>query len=424
MAEVAPAPIHLPTIEEEGSLLQDEATTTPEERHKILSELSVEYDGWEEDLKKALATSFESEAQFKDIIVDIEEKQRTDLQRRSIERLSQLDKLVLTYPGHEEDAQAVEEWNLKHGQNPGDDTSEIFQEKLDGLENKQRLFKGDRTHPHIIELDSLGLSYPGWEDDYHLAIKAHCNSSKFVFQDALHSLRERQHAHDGIRSHWRLVQLDKLNLTYHGWEQDVKDVEEWHFKTSESAAANKIFAEVLEGMKDQEQIYLGWDFRLSSEESSVDSAPTDSDTTLSSLSNVSGKHYKLVEEGVQIYEDTSDSLAQHEERRKEVMEQRLSNPASRHHSGSKVLPPRSPKYDRYSSPEGDLGETSSPTGVGGTVVNIGHCVLCRTRPTSHVFVPCGHLCACAACSHKVVETTGACPICRIPCDKPYRVFFI
>jgi hypothetical protein len=329
-----------------------------------LSKLDLSYPGWEEDVEKALAKEPYSDDQFEIICRIMQEKQHMYAEYRSIDRLSQLAKLKLSYPGFEEDAQAVEEWNLKHGDTPDDDTSVLFREKLDGLKNKQRMFDGDRTHPHIVDLDALKLSYSGWEDDYHLAIKAHCESPISLFPDCIHTMREKQKASEGVRLHWRLDELDKMQLTYPGWESDVKEVEAWHFRTAESRIANTMFAEVLEGMRDQEQVYLGWDFAISS--TSEDYPETDSeDATISSLSNVSAKHYKLKDESEQIFESISDSLAQHEERRKGLMEQRLAKQPMQNHPANRAI-------------------TSGANGPG-----IGQCVMCQSRVATHVFVPCG-----------------------------------
>ena len=55
-------------------------------------------------------------------------------------------------------------------------------------------------------------------------------------------------------------------------------------------------------------------------------------------------------------------------------------------------------------------------------VKFGLCVVCCTRSKTHVFVPCGHLCACAACSDQTMKTNAQCPICRKESHATHRVF--
>ncbi|EOD29564.1 hypothetical protein EMIHUDRAFT_233779 [Emiliania huxleyi CCMP1516] len=40
------------------------------------------------------------------------------------------------------------------------------------------------------------------------------------------------------------------------------------------------------------------------------------------------------------------------------------------------------------------------------------CIICFTQPKSHAAVPCGHRCACADCSAKIMERDRRCPYCR------------
>jgi len=40
------------------------------------------------------------------------------------------------------------------------------------------------------------------------------------------------------------------------------------------------------------------------------------------------------------------------------------------------------------------------------------CIICFTRPKSHAAVPCGHRCACADCSARIMERDRRCPYCR------------
>ena len=48
------------------------------------------------------------------------------------------------------------------------------------------------------------------------------------------------------------------------------------------------------------------------------------------------------------------------------------------------------------------------------------CVVCCERQSSHVLIPCGHLCLCGSCAESV---TTDCPICRSPIQSRQRVFF-
>ena len=42
---------------------------------------------------------------------------------------------------------------------------------------------------------------------------------------------------------------------------------------------------------------------------------------------------------------------------------------------------------------------------------LGQCVVCFAQPLTHTFIPCGHMCVCAACAESVFERSKRCPIC-------------
>jgi hypothetical protein len=51
------------------------------------------------------------------------------------------------------------------------------------------------------------------------------------------------------------------------------------------------------------------------------------------------------------------------------------------------------------------------------------CVVCLTRPPSHVLVPCGHLVLCPPCTMTVLESkTRQCPVCRSTIERGVEVF--
>ena len=50
------------------------------------------------------------------------------------------------------------------------------------------------------------------------------------------------------------------------------------------------------------------------------------------------------------------------------------------------------------------------------------CVMCLDAPMSHIFIPCGHNCACGPCSALVMDSSKACPICRADATMCVQVY--
>ena len=50
------------------------------------------------------------------------------------------------------------------------------------------------------------------------------------------------------------------------------------------------------------------------------------------------------------------------------------------------------------------------------------CVICFDGAKTRVFVPCGHLCVCAACGENVMASTKRCPICVTECTLVMPIF--
>ncbi|EOD09473.1 hypothetical protein EMIHUDRAFT_197921 [Emiliania huxleyi CCMP1516] len=62
----------------------------------------------------------------------------------------------------------------------------------------------------------------------------------------------------------------------------------------------------------------------------------------------------------------------------------------------------------------DTGRRDAPEStIGGQTT----CIVCFTRPKSHVAVPCGHQCVCGPCSARL----RACPYCRTPAERWWHV---
>jgi hypothetical protein len=52
------------------------------------------------------------------------------------------------------------------------------------------------------------------------------------------------------------------------------------------------------------------------------------------------------------------------------------------------------------------------------------CVVCLVERKDHVFVPCGHVCACAGCVSQIRNTEShVCPMCRAPFTAAIGTFY-
>ena len=69
---------------------------------------------------------------------------------------------------------------------------------------------------------------------------------------------------------------------------------------------------------------------------------------------------------------------------------------------------------RTGHPMGDV-EGSSPGGGAAAADHSGkECVVCMDAARTHLFVPCGHQCVCAACAETLRRGKRPCPMCRGP----------
>ena len=306
--------------------VQETLEPLPEVYWKRLEELKFHYPGWEKDYTQACESyHFGEEQNFVRAYRKLRDKQRVYNDYKAFSRMSELANLKLTYPGYEADKEALEKWHLNNPSSDAEDS--IFQDKLEGLRNKEKLFFGNRTHPNIVALDALDLTYPNWEVDYQIVVGAHCSSPARKFDIAFHRLQEKQKMYIGNRSHWRLAILDRLSktLTYPGWEDDVAHVERWHVESLDNERNGRMFSEVLEGMKDQQQIFLGWNHEGNGGNDEDDHHSL-SDESL----EAQGVFYKLdlqnAEEMRRSYNSITSSLQQFEGKRKQLLERRSASP--------------------------------------------------------------------------------------------------
>ena len=50
------------------------------------------------------------------------------------------------------------------------------------------------------------------------------------------------------------------------------------------------------------------------------------------------------------------------------------------------------------------------------------CVICMDATSSHVFVPCGHVCTCDSCSRSIMASSSTCPVCRTVATTVVKLF--
>jgi len=162
----------------------------------------------------------------------------------------------LEYPGNEADKRELQTWF--HENPPTKENVKIFKERVEGLRNKNAAMQGDRSHPNIAALLKLQLTYPGCKEDVQEALQIHYSRPLTQFPDKLHSLKAKQAFYKGDRSHWRLVNLDDLELRYLRWQKDIEAVEDWHRKNAENRENDVLFHQIIEGMLEKEATYLEW----------------------------------------------------------------------------------------------------------------------------------------------------------------------
>ncbi len=119
-----------------------------------------------------------------------------------------------------------------------------------------RIRRGDRSHPDLVRLDSLKprLSYPGWYSDFMEAeTSLHKILPSFKFDDYMFKLQEKQRMFEGDRSHERLLELDSQRFSYPGWQEDIKYAEKIHSSTRDRW--DGVFLALIQKMKYNQQIF-------------------------------------------------------------------------------------------------------------------------------------------------------------------------
>jgi hypothetical protein len=131
----------------------------------------------------------------------------------------------MTYDGNKRDINEMEKAHLE-----GDTFT--FEQAVFKIKECENMYYGDRSHPRLMELDSLRcqVTYNGWKKDFKEAERAHTEfEHDYDFSRCIAQMKRRQAKHEGDRSHEDLQFLDSLRLSYPGWEDDVEDANQDHY---------------------------------------------------------------------------------------------------------------------------------------------------------------------------------------------------
>jgi len=442
------------------------------------------YPGYESDLQKLESLHFAgNKFNFEQTLHRVRESQRIYKGNRSHDRLVKLDALreTLTYHGWKED------WNNAEFKHVSYEKGYDFERIVLGMKRKQALYIGDRTHEDVQFLDSLSLTYPGWKDDVRKAIDSHQRG--FEIEYDRQCISERQRMFEGDRSHPRLVALDSLKLTYPGWKRDIKEVEEKHLGISFWCVdgVNADYGALLNRLERKQSQFMNGVEDMSSmnpfQRQIVETHwtyPGHEDDVKAAKQKFYVNLYCADLEICQIRQMIHDKdFGSHPALIKlDEVRQVLSYPGYKtdmkrakahlskngYHSYERqkineLIEGMKNKQRAYDGPEGSdipskaLAKTldaasGTPTQVrrrSGPMRDLsrlslavpmwlrrkttkrsenqfGCCVVCLFASRTHVFVPCGHMCACQVCSQKLMKKGQKCPMCTQTASMAMEVF--
>eukprot|EP00979_Chaetoceros_neogracilis_P002186 scaffold383_cov229-Chaetoceros_neogracile.AAC.3 len=381
--------------------------------------LTLTYNGHTDDLRCLENYHLTgSKYDFEQTLHKIKESQNMFIGNRSHPFLVQLDILrgTLTYDGWEDDFKAAEEEHLEdHGMLSPDSF-------ITGMQRKQALHVGDRSHGDIQIMDSLSdrVSYLGWEEDIEEFMWYHTRGLNI--EAAKYVIIEKQRMFEGDRSHSRLVALDALPLTYPGWEKDFKNAEEQHLRDDIDELYRSLLsyitqkqADFLSGVADNSSMhpikrtivetswtYKGWEKDVSEAQESIYYSLLEHDLEACKLrqmihDNDFSSHPALIK--LDMLQFTypgwwTDAI---------LAKVQLCRVGYTHHKHlfDEMLEGMDNKQNLYNGTIQLEAKDQS----------FGPCAICLTGPRTHIFVPCGHMCTCQPCSNKIMNQSRKCPIC-------------
>jgi len=398
-----------------------------------LDNLQLRYPGWEEDIAKAENAHTSNPSGFRDRYSEMKQKQTMFDGDRSHPRLVRLDSVELSYPDWRGDKKRAEEYHVYF--------PELFNGKLNGMIEKEKMHNGDRSHRNLVALDVLSLSYPQHLEDLREAEEIH-TSKPFMFKDKLFEISERQKMFEGDRSHPRLVTLDAISFTYPSWEVDFAKVEHYHVRFPD------LFKGKLKGMTEKQKIsggdrthpnlmildelalqlnYPGYQTDLKAAEKAHLNLPQEFDGRLFEIKEKQKihegdrSHPRLValDNMVMTYPNWQSDYARAETfhlKYPELFIEKLKGmrEKQRIYRGDLL---------RQEVEAATIKEKEEPQSSSDDLTDNNRiCIICCQFEKTHAFVPCGHLCVCENCVEITLETK-MCPICRQKTSQAIKVYF-
>ncbi len=426
---------------------------------KLIDKLKdkLTYDGHEKDLREMEEYHFLNESGNFDLILrQVTETEKMSKGDRSHPNLILLDELVkkVTYDGWRKDFRMAEKEHLRYG-------ALYFDHAVNKIARKQKLHDGDRSDAELQLLDSLHLTYPGCKKDRNEVFDYYLQGYDGLLDTYRFCLTEKQRMHEGDRSHPRLVALDSLQLSYPGWEEDIKSYEEMHvsfalsgFESSpeESSVQIDMFKSKQEtystGVEDSSWMhpdqhtivntkwtFPGWEEVVQSVHESPSTYPFDDILELFQVrqmlyENDYTQHPLLIQIGsIELsypgWDKDMDNI------KTEVVTYYILSWKERCEKCLQGMLNKQRAYNGYLRSmirdiPGDEDHTNSkePRFEGNAEkAGLKECVVCWEAPRTHVFVPCGHMCACKSCSKTMIGSTTKCPACNQTATASIEVFF-